>query len=109
MGVDSTGPAVKVTVYDSIASANSDSGFFVITRLGYAATTLMLLNSVAANNDRGLVAVGGATIRVAHSAVTGNNLGWDASTGGGVVQSYGNNYIDGNHSNEGAPPSIALK
>ena len=108
-GVDSTGPEVKVTVYDSIASANGDSGFFVTTRSGYAATTLMLLNSVAANNDRGLVAVGGATIRVAHSAVTGNNLGWDASTGGGVVQSYDNNYIDGNHSNEGAPPSIALK
>src|SRR5215472_4218546 len=36
-GVDSTGPAVKVTVYDSIASANSDSGFFVTTRSGYAA------------------------------------------------------------------------
>jgi parallel beta helix pectate lyase-like protein len=106
-GVDSTG-TVKVTVYDSIASANGDSGFFVSTRPGYAPTTLMLFNSVAANNERGLVANGGATIRVAHSTVTGNNLGWVTSNGG-VMQSYGDNYIDGNQTSESAPPGIAHK
>ena len=33
---------------------------------------------------------------------------WEAANGG-VVQSYGDNYIDGNAANEGPPPSIALK
>jgi hypothetical protein len=54
------------------------------------------------------VAVGGATIRIAHSTVTGNNLGWE-TTNGGVMQSYGDNSIDGNNTSENAPPGIAHK
>ena len=69
----------------------------------------MLFHSVAANNDMGLLANGtGATIRVFNSTVTGNNSGWQA-TNSGVVQSYGNNAIDGNFANETAPPSVAQK
>ena len=99
---------VKVTVNDSVASNNGDAGIFVSTQAGYAPTALMLFNSVAANNERGLVAVGGATIRIAHSTVTGNNLGWE-TTNGGVKQSYGDNSIDGNNTSENAPPGIAHK
>jgi hypothetical protein len=107
-GGDNTGTVpVKVTVYNSHASANGDSGFFASTRSGYAATTLMLFHSVAANNWRGLVANGGATLRVGQSTVTGNQIGWSALSGGSVL-SYGNNYIDGNASNEGPPPSVDL-
>ena len=106
-GGDSNG-MVKVTVNDSVASNNGDAGIFVSTQAGYAPTALMLFNSVAANNERGLVAVGGATIRIAHSTVTGNNLGWE-TTNGGVMQSYGDNSIDGNNTSENAPPGIAHK
>jgi hypothetical protein len=40
--------------------------------------------------------------------VTGNANGWVVS-GSGSVLSYGNNSIDGNASNQTAPPSVALK
>jgi hypothetical protein len=106
-GGDSTG-TVKATVYDSLASANGNTGFLVSTSAGHAATTLMLFHSVAANNMTGLLANGaGATLRVGQSTVTGNTIGWTAS--GGSVLSYGDNYIDGNAGNEGPPPSVALK
>ena len=69
----------------------------------------MVFHSVAANNDTAFWANGaGATLRVANSMVTGNINGWKA-TAGGVVQSYGDNYIDGNGSNETAPPSTGRK
>jgi hypothetical protein len=40
--------------------------------------------------------------------VTGNTNGWKTFDSG-VVQSYGDNYIDGNASNQGAPSSITRK
>jgi hypothetical protein len=102
-GVNSTG-TVKATVYDSV-SAGNDFGFYAATDSGKAPTTLMLFHSVAANNGNGLLASGvGGIIRIANSMVTGNVNGWI-----GTVQSYGNNSIDGNTSNETAPPGVALK
>ena len=66
----------------------------------------MVFRSVAANNGSGIQAIGmGAILRAAQSMVTGNTSGWSA-TSGGVVQSYGDNYIDGNRGNEAAPPSV---
>jgi hypothetical protein len=62
----------------------------------------MLFHSVAANNDTGVQAQGAsATIRLANSTVTGNANGWAVFTGG-IVDSYGDNYIDGNGSNTGS-------
>jgi hypothetical protein len=76
---------------------------------GQAPITLMLFHSVAANNITGVRADGtGATLRIANSMVTGNTNGWQAVSGG-VVESYGDNYIDGNTSNEGPPPSATRK
>lgn len=115
-GGDSTG-TIKVTAYDSVASSNADAGIFVSTRAGYAPTVLMLFHSVSTNNGRGLVANGeGATVRVAHSVLTGNGDptlfglqgAWQTSSGG-TLFSYGDNYIDGNGSMETAPPGIARK
>jgi hypothetical protein len=40
--------------------------------------------------------------------VTGNSAGW-LNSGGGVVQSYGNNSIDGNAMAESPPASVSLK
>jgi hypothetical protein len=42
------------------------------------------------------------------SRVTGNANGWQA-TNSGVLQTYGDNYIDGNAANEGAPPTLVKK
>jgi Right handed beta helix region len=107
-GLNSTG-TLKATVVDSVATNHDVAGFEAITALGHAPTTLMVVRSVSANNNgSGVFASGsGATIRVTNSTLTGNNTGWVAS--GGVVQSYGNNSIDGNTGNETAPPPIAQK
>lgn len=107
-GSNSTG-MVNATVYDSVAVGNFAIGLAALTTKGKAPTTVMLFHSVIANNSWGLNAQGpGATIRVAHSVVTANANGWFTSDSA-VVQSYGDNSIDGNTSNELAPPSIARK
>ena len=73
---------------------------------GKAPTALSLFHSVSANNGTGISAQGvGATLRVAQSMVTGNAAGWIA-TSGGVVASYGDNYIDGNGANTGSLTTI---
>jgi len=106
-GVNSTG-TVQGTVYDSVAAGNGGVGFTPITTSGHAPTTLMVFNSVAANNAGGLIAQGtGATLRVAHSMVTGNISGWFNNAG--VLQSAGDNTIEGNTFNETAPGTYATK
>jgi hypothetical protein len=108
-GGDSTG-TVGGTATESVAAGNGAGGFVSYTASDQAPTTLMLFHSVAANNaGHGLEAFNaGSTIRIAQSMVTGNANGWEAMTGG-AVQSYGDNYIDGNVLNQTAPPSIGTK
>jgi hypothetical protein len=99
----------NATVFDSMVAHNGDIGFFADSNAGQAPTTLMLFDSVAANNVVGLTASGtGTTLRLAQSMVTGNAEGWVAQNGG-VLLSYADNYIDGNAVNETAPTSIAQK
>src|SRR5262249_38443769 len=107
-GANSTG-TINVSVSESVAAGNGFVGFFAESAAGMAATTLMVLHSVVANNVIGLQASGtGATVRLAHAMVTGNGSGWTLASGG-VLQSYGDNYINGNTSNESPPPGIAMK
>jgi hypothetical protein len=98
----------KASVYDSVAAGNA-IGFLAFNNSG-SSTTLMLFHSVAADNDSsGVMADGsGAILRVAQSMVTGNSSGW-VTNHSGVVQSYGDNYIDGNIGNQTAPPSTVRK
>jgi hypothetical protein len=104
-GIDSTG-TITATVADSVAAGNSLAGFAVVSHTP-ATTTLTLFHSVAANNATGISASGpGSTLTVAQSMITGNASGWTASVG--AVDSYGDNYIDGNASNQTAPPSGGL-
>jgi hypothetical protein len=102
-GSASTG-TIDATASDTISAGNAGVGFTASTSAGHASTTFTLFHSVAANNNTGLIAQGGATLRAAQSMVTGNSSGWLTSTGG-VVESYGDNYIDGNQNNETAPPT----
>jgi hypothetical protein len=108
-GQNSTG-TVDATVSDSVAAHNGFVGFGAGSSSGHAPAALTLFHSVAAHNNVGLEANGaGSTIRAAQSMVTGNANGWLAIGAGAAVQSYGDDYIDGNTSNETAPPSIAKK
>jgi hypothetical protein len=104
-GETSTG-TINATVSGSVAARNSYAGFVAGTATGQAPTTLTLFQSVATSNGNGIRAEGvGATLRAAQSMVTGNTSGWVVSQSG-VVQSYGDNYIDGNGSNTGSLTSI---
>jgi hypothetical protein len=90
---------VNVTAADSVAAGNVHVAFFAIS--GQAPTTLALVRSVAVNNSTGIVAASAnAVLTIAQSEVTGNTNGWQVG-GGGVIQSHGDNYFNGNGSNSG--------
>jgi hypothetical protein len=93
-------------VTNSVVANNSDYGFYA----NGTNASLMVFGSVAANNGTGINAVGGATIFIGQSTVTGNENGWETNGSPiGSVLSYGNNQIDGNAGSEAAPPSTLLK
>src|SRR5205085_12090719 len=102
--------AIKATIADSVASRNGTIGFFVISTAGQAVTTLVAVGSQAVNNvTTGLQVVGTiATMFVGQTTVSGNANGWIAASGG-LLNSYGNNYVNGNAGNEGAMPLVATK
>jgi Right handed beta helix region len=86
--------SLNVTIVDSEAS-NNRSG--IVASSG-GNTAVMVRNSVASNNGTGLFAQF-ATLRVAHSVVTGNALGLNIGTEG-TIDSYGDNDIDGDANND---------
>jgi hypothetical protein len=96
VNVDAAGASTNVTIAGSVI-ANSDIGVFAGG--GYAAAVL-IRDSVVSNNSTGLEAFDGGTIRVTEMVVTGNGTGLLAD--GGVINSYGDNNIDGN-TTDGAP------
>lgn len=94
---------VKVTVNDSVAARTQGTGF--LSASAGAATSLMLVRSVAANNAFGVAQIGANAIaRLAQSTVTGNDFGLS-----GPVLSYGDNYINGNGSSETPGGLVARK
>jgi hypothetical protein len=97
-GVATTGALLNVTIVDSEASNNLVDGVFANSATGNAATAVMLRNVVASNNRAGLEAQTNAILRVAHSVVTGNNFGV-VTSGTGILDSYVDNDIDGNTTN----------
>jgi hypothetical protein len=106
LGNASTG-TVNVTVSESVVAHNPTAGLTAFSVTGQAPTTLSVFHSVVASNGFSLYADGtGVTLRVAQSMVTGNTNGWLAADGG-ELDSYGDNYIDGNGGNIGSLTPIA--
>jgi hypothetical protein len=91
-GLTSTGP-ISVAVTDSVA-ANGEGGFLVESSAGHSVTNVSLTHSVAiGNSSYGVQAFGtNATIWLAQTTLTGNASGFMARNGG-VVASYGDNYL----------------
>jgi hypothetical protein len=95
---------INATAFESVASGNQDFGFLVQGG-NTAGTNFMVFHSVAANNGTGLGAAASGNLRLANSAVTGNGAGWDIFNGPGTfgfIDTYGDNYIDGNGTNTGS-------
>jgi len=101
------GGVINVSVVDSISAHNGGDGFQASTNSSGKATTLMLMHSVAANNKGAGLSASGAVLRVGQSMITGNATTWVSF--GGVLQSFGDNYIAGNFDGDPPPPAIARK
>jgi hypothetical protein len=99
--------AINAFVTDSIVKGSAGNG--VTASRGSGSVNMTLLRSVIATNQAGVFAAGaGATLRVGQSTVTGNLFGWNAVVGG-VLQSYGDNNVNGNNGNEAVMPILSKK
>ena len=107
---NSTTGIVTATVRDSISAGNGNHGIITAENAGGGTTTAMLERTASLNNDEmGVIASGaGATIRIGNSTVSGNQVGM-ASFGGGVIQSYGTNKVNGNGTDGDPSSTIASK
>jgi hypothetical protein len=89
INVAGSGASLNVTIANSEASNNSSVG------VGATSATVLLHSVVASNNNTGVVAATSSTLLLAQSVVTGNATGVFL-TGGGILNSYGDNDINGN-------------
>jgi Right handed beta helix region len=93
---------VRVTIRDSVASHSGTNGV-VLTASAAGAPEVSVENCLLTNNvSYGIKVNGKALVRLSGSTVTANDTGLFVS-GGGVIDSYGDNNIDGNLSANGAP------
>jgi hypothetical protein len=98
ISADATGGtgAIKLSIVDSTSAGNSFAGIVAITTAGHGTPTVMVDRATSVNNNAGVNSTGPtSTIRVGSSTITGNNNGV-VSASGGVLQSYGNNQLNGN-------------
>jgi hypothetical protein len=101
-GANGTG-AINVAVTDSVA-ANSNK-FSGNTGFEVEGGNLSLTHSLAVGNAVGVATSQNSTIWLAQSTLTGNVVGYDASSG--AIKSYGDNYLlAGNGSNLGTLTSV---
>jgi hypothetical protein len=99
-GGSSTG-AINVAMTDTVASNNYYG-------IGAGSAALMVRNSTVNNNAFGVRADQGAIVQVGQSTLTANGTGWLASNGG-LLQSYGNNNVNGNAINGTMTSTLALQ
>jgi len=108
-GLGSSTVTIDAAVEDGIAAESANGGFLALSN--GPKSNLMLIRSVAAHNGTsGGIGVQGpnATLRVGQSTITGNAISWKV-TSGGLLQSYGDNNIDGNADGDPAIPTIIAK
>jgi hypothetical protein len=91
----------NAAVTDSVAEGNGTYGFIVQANGGNSGSNLSLKNCLVEGNGAGIEAFGGsnAVLWLAQSTVTQNLQAYVAGSGG-IINSYGDNYID---TTNGAP------
>ena len=87
---------INVTVDGSFFSGNT-AGFAVVTPPSTTSATVMVSNSTVSNNtNQGLFASGAtARIRVGNTSITNNGIAL-AAGGGAIINTYGDNRLNGN-------------
>jgi hypothetical protein len=107
LGVNSSGGSITATVSESTISGNTN-GIHVKSTSGQAVAKVTVFHSVVANSQfNGFIVDGtNATVTLAQSAVMGNaGTGWDILNSG-VIQTYLDNYFNGNGTNTGSLTTI---
>jgi hypothetical protein len=100
--IDASISKLNLTIADSVSS-NNKSGIWLFSGSG---ATVMVRNSIAANNFIGVNSFAGS-LYLARSNVTGNDTGVQPS--GGAIFSYGDNDINGNNNdNTGGLTLVAM-
>jgi len=94
---------LNVSIDDSVATQNSNTGVAGVA--GASPTQMQVRNSAITYNGTFGLNANGATIRVGGSTITGNGTATNTASGG-LVQSYGNNQINGNGVDT-TPPIVA--
>ena len=101
---------IRAHVVDSVAAGNSNIGITVQSTTFMAISNVVVARSVIANNGVGLAADGpGARLHLGRSVVTGNTTSWTDFGGSAVLDSYGDNDINGNNDGDPAPAVISRK
>jgi hypothetical protein len=106
-GAFGSGGSITATVSESIISGNTN-GIDVNSTSGQAVTKVTVFHSVVANSQFNGVTANGAnaTVTLAQSSVAGNaGSGWNIAAGG-VVQTYQDNYFNGNGPNSGSLSNV---
>jgi hypothetical protein len=100
--LDTTGNSggVAVTMSNVQVAGTTGNAIRGLAPAGNAPLTLMLTNSIVANNaNTGLLADGGATFRVSNTTITGNGFAGGSGvvmSNGGQALTYGDNRLDAN-------------
>jgi hypothetical protein len=100
-----SGTVVNVAVRDSVASGNGGIGILATSQVGGPNVVMTLDHVAATSNGIGIEAdgsdMGAGGIALSNTQVSGNGTGL-AAVNGGVLVSFGNNYVIGNGT-DGAP------
>jgi hypothetical protein len=110
--VDGEGAAasttIQVTAADCAASGNAGTGFTVNGLASSAQPTFMVVNGKAVNNNQFGLHASNETRLIAETTTNGNSVNGYAIGTGGVIKTFGNNYI-AEATNSGTLTTIAPK
>jgi hypothetical protein len=104
-GSSGSGTVVNIAVRDSVASGNAGVGILAKSQVGGPNVVMTLDHVAATSNGVGIEAdgsdMGAGGIALSNTQMSGNGTGL-LSVNGGVLASFGNNYVIGNGT-DGAP------
>jgi hypothetical protein len=107
-GSNSTG-GINATITDSVIASNTQDGIVATTTAGHAPIGVLVTNTKAVNNTRGVRAIGpNVTVRLDNSRVAGNGVGIGTLSGGHVL-TLGNNVVRANGSDGAFSGALALQ
>ena len=92
---------INVTIESSAAVLNARAGYEILTSAGAAPVFMNVIRSVAHGNQNGFLAPCCNTLAIGQSAIMGNGTTW---AGNGIIETYGDNYVEGNIDNNPAFP-----